>query len=47
MTTEQIAGTADLSPYLNEPISALLPKVMQAAFETNGKSDRHQDHISA
>jgi hypothetical protein len=41
MTTEQIAGTADLSPYLNEPISALLPKVTQAAFKTNGTSDLH------
>lgn len=25
MTTEQIAGTADLSPYLNDPLPSTLP----------------------
>lgn len=29
MTTEQIAGEADLSPYLNQPISADLPALLK------------------
>lgn len=35
MTAEQIAGTADLSPYLNQPLPATLPQLKKLA-QMNG-----------